>query len=167
MVGHIYLWLLLRLHSRRKEALFARMNTKQNQSYSPNCRADCCYRSGKKTSKGQPVHWHFSMTAPDGKTVKLSGLCGQDRLSAHWLLGFVVSPTVWRHSPIWQPFYTRNKGTKFDIVGVSLDDDKDRWIRGIAKHKLTWHHLSDLQKWSQWGCKVVCRKCHSGNCAHW
>jgi peroxiredoxin len=51
-------------------------------------------------------------------------------------------------------FYTRNKGTKFDIVGVSLDDDKDRWIRGIAKHKLTWHHLSDLQKWSSEGAKL-------------
>jgi alkyl hydroperoxide reductase subunit AhpC len=36
----------------------------------------------------------------------------------------------------------------FDIVGVSLDNNRDRWIKAIRDDKLIWHHLSDLQKWN-------------------
>ncbi len=35
----------------------------------------------------------------------------------------------------------------FDILGVSLDRDKDRWIAAIAEDNLTWTHVSDLKYW--------------------
>jgi peroxiredoxin len=40
----------------------------------------------------------------------------------------------------------KNKG--FDILGVSLDDDKAKWLEAIEKDHLTWHHVSDLKGWS-------------------
>jgi peroxiredoxin len=33
----------------------------------------------------------------------------------------------------------------FDILGVSLDYDKEDWIKAIADDKLAWTHVSDLQ----------------------
>ena len=35
----------------------------------------------------------------------------------------------------------------FDILGVSLDKDKDRWLEAIEVDNLTWTHVSDLQGW--------------------
>ena len=35
----------------------------------------------------------------------------------------------------------------FDILGVSLDEDKAKWVAAIAKDGLTWTHVSDLKGW--------------------
>jgi peroxiredoxin len=35
----------------------------------------------------------------------------------------------------------------FDILGVSYDTDRDKWIKAIAKDELAWNHVSDLQGW--------------------
>jgi len=35
----------------------------------------------------------------------------------------------------------------FDILGVSFDDDRERWIQAIHDDELTWHHVSDLGGW--------------------
>ena len=39
----------------------------------------------------------------------------------------------------------KNKG--FEIFGVSLDQEKDRWIEAIAKDGITWPQVSDLKFW--------------------
>lgn len=33
----------------------------------------------------------------------------------------------------------------FDIIGVSLDEDRDKWIQAIHDDKQVWHHVSDLK----------------------
>jgi len=35
----------------------------------------------------------------------------------------------------------------FDILGVSLDNDKESWLKAIEDDKLTWHHISDVKGW--------------------
>lgn len=35
----------------------------------------------------------------------------------------------------------------FEILGVSLDDQKDKWLQAISKDNLTWTHVSDLKGW--------------------
>jgi peroxiredoxin len=35
----------------------------------------------------------------------------------------------------------------FGVFGVSLDKDKERWLKAIADDKLTWPHVSDLKGW--------------------
>jgi len=42
----------------------------------------------------------------------------------------------------------------FDVVGVSLDHEKDAWIKAISDDKLTWTHLSDLQFWNNAAAKL-------------
>lgn len=35
-----------------------------------------------------------------------------------------------------------------EILGVSLDNDRSKWIQAIADDKLGWNHVSDLKGWS-------------------
>ncbi len=49
--------------------------------------------------------------------------------------------------PELQAFYTKHKGTQFEIYGVSLDDSKEAWIDAVRSHKIEWKLVSDLQGW--------------------
>jgi peroxiredoxin len=44
--------------------------------------------------------------------------------------------------------YTKYHDQGFDILGVSLDTDREKWLQAIADDKLTWHHISDLNGWN-------------------
>ena len=33
-------------------------------------------------------------------------------------------------------------------MGVSLDEDKNKWLEAIKKDNLTWKHVSDLKGWN-------------------
>jgi peroxiredoxin len=43
--------------------------------------------------------------------------------------------------------YNRFKDKNFTILGVSLDKDKNEWIKAIKNDNLTWTHISDLKFW--------------------
>ncbi len=53
-----------------------------------------------------------------------------------------------RENPNVVKLYEKYGGDKFEILGVSLDSNKDRWIQAIEKDNLQWKHVSDLKKWS-------------------
>ncbi len=42
----------------------------------------------------------------------------------------------------------------FNILGVSLDQKKEDWVKAIADDKLTWDHVSDLQYWNSAAAKL-------------
>lgn len=44
--------------------------------------------------------------------------------------------------------YTKFKGKNFTVLGVSLDQQKDAWLKAIQKDNLTWTHVSDLLQWN-------------------
>jgi thiol-disulfide isomerase/thioredoxin len=44
--------------------------------------------------------------------------------------------------------YAAFKDKGFEIFGVSLDQEESAWKNAIAKDKLTWPHVSDLQYWN-------------------
>ena len=35
----------------------------------------------------------------------------------------------------------------FEILGVSLDTDKTKWLQAIDDDQLNWHQVSDLKGW--------------------
>jgi thiol-disulfide isomerase/thioredoxin len=49
--------------------------------------------------------------------------------------------------PDLKAFYTKYKGKQFEILGVSLDDNKDAWINTVASHQMIWKQVSDLKGW--------------------
>ena len=44
--------------------------------------------------------------------------------------------------------FNKFKSKNFTVLGISLDQDKDAWVKAIAKDKLAWTHLSDLAAWN-------------------
>ena len=50
--------------------------------------------------------------------------------------------------------YNEFKGKGFDVVGISLDSNKEKWLKAIEDDKLTWHHLSDLSHWNSAAAKL-------------
>ncbi|MBN2807022.1 MAG: AhpC/TSA family protein [Prolixibacteraceae bacterium] len=43
--------------------------------------------------------------------------------------------------------YHQFKDKGFTVFGVSLDSDRDRWLKAIADDQLQWQHVSDLRGW--------------------
>jgi thiol-disulfide isomerase/thioredoxin len=50
--------------------------------------------------------------------------------------------------------YEKYKDSGFDILGVSLDRNKERWIAAIAEDNLAWTHVSDLKYWDNEASKL-------------
>ncbi|MGZ3839787.1 MAG: peroxiredoxin family protein, partial [Flavisolibacter sp.] len=44
--------------------------------------------------------------------------------------------------------FNRFKDKNFTILSVSLDQEKEAWVKAIAKDKLAWTQVSDLQQWN-------------------
>jgi len=45
------------------------------------------------------------------------------------------------------PLYEQYKNRKFCIVGISLDSERDTWLKAVAENKMKWLQLSDLKYW--------------------
>ena len=81
---------------------------------------------------------------PDGETIKLSDFRGKVTMIDFWASWCkpcrMENPNVVR-------VYNQYKDKGFEIFGVSLDRDKERWIEAIKQDGLTWKHGSELQFW--------------------
>jgi peroxiredoxin len=44
--------------------------------------------------------------------------------------------------------YNTFKDKNFTVLGVSLDQQKENWIKAIKDDRLAWNHVSDLQYWN-------------------
>ncbi|TAE72461.1 MAG: AhpC/TSA family protein [Bacteroidetes bacterium] len=97
----------------------------------------------KHLAIGQPAP-EIDLPTPEGKNIKLSSLKGKIILVDFWASWCrpcrMENPNVVK-------LYNLHKEKGFEILGVSLDRDKQGWVDAIEKDKLTWLHISDLQFW--------------------
>jgi peroxiredoxin len=98
----------------------------------------------KPVSIGQQAP-DFELPTPDGKLVKLSDLRGKYLLLDFWASW--CAPCRAENPDILKQ-YNAYKDKGFTILGVSLDDNKQAWIKAIKDDKLAWTHVSELKKWS-------------------
>lgn len=95
------------------------------------------------TGVGQQVP-DISLPSPDGKTITLSSLKGKVVLVDFWASW--CAPCR-RETPNVVKAYAKYKNKGFEIYGVSLDQEKDRWVEAIQKDNMTWLHVSELKQW--------------------
>jgi peroxiredoxin len=87
----------------------------------------------------------FTQLTPEGEELSLSDLRGKYVLIDFWASW--CGPCR-RENPNVVRMYKTYKEKGFEILGVSLDRDKARWLAAIEKDQLTWQHVSDLKGWS-------------------
>ena len=87
----------------------------------------------------------FTQNTPEGTPLTLSSLRGKVVLVDFWASW--CGPCR-KENPNVVRLYNQYKDKGFDILGVSLDRKKDRWVKAIEKDGLPWHHVSDLRGWS-------------------
>lgn len=86
----------------------------------------------------------FTQKTPEDQDLKLSDLRGKVVLVDFWASW--CGPCR-RENPNVVRVYNEYKDKGFEILSVSLDNSKDRWLQAIQQDGLTWHHVSDLKGW--------------------
>ncbi len=101
----------------------------------------------KKVAIGQPA-LDFALNDPAGTPIAISSFKGKFLLIDFWASW--CGPCR-RENPNVVQLYNDFNEKGFEIIGVSFDDNRDKWLKAIDDDKLTWPHVSDLQGW---GCEA-------------
>jgi peroxiredoxin len=98
----------------------------------------------ERVAVGKPAV-DFTLNDPRGNPVSLSSLRGNYVLIDFWASW--CGPCR-KENPNVVALYREYKDKGFEILGVSLDETHDKWVKAIKDDALTWTHVSDLQGWS-------------------
>ena len=101
---------------------------------------------------GQP-YIDFTQETPEGYLLSVSELVGKSKLL---LIDFWAS---WcgpcrAENPNVVEVYNEYHEKGFDVIGVSLDMEKENWLKAIKDDGILWHNISDLKYWNNEGAKL-------------
>jgi thiol-disulfide isomerase/thioredoxin len=98
----------------------------------------------KKTAVGQPG-MDFAQPDADGKNVSLTAFKGKYVLVDFWASWCgpcrAENPNVLKA-------YSKFKDKGFDVLAISIDEKKDKWLAAVQADNLPWTHVSDLKGWN-------------------
>ena len=86
----------------------------------------------------------FGQPSPEGDEIRLNDFRGKWLLVDFWASW--CGPCR-KENPNVVAMYEKYKNKGFEILGVSLDKSKDRWVNAIQQDGLTWPQISDLKGW--------------------
>lgn len=99
--------------------------------------------AGKATAIGA-VAPDFILQDTSGNNISLSSFLGKYVLIDFW--------AAWcgpcrKEMPNMVKLYADFKGKNFEILGISLDKTRDKWVSAIKSEHMTWPQASDLKFW--------------------
>ncbi|MES2455909.1 MAG: TlpA disulfide reductase family protein [Bacteroidota bacterium] len=94
---------------------------------------------------------NFTQKDVNGKSVSLSDYKGKYVLVEFWASWCAPCRA---ESPNLLKQYAAFKDKGFEILGVSVDSDRAKWLEAIKKDGLTWPQISDLKGWENEARKV-------------
>lgn len=97
-----------------------------------------------KTTAVGSIAPDFTLKDVNGKPVSLAAFKGKYILVDFWASW--CGPCR-QENPTVVKAYQNYKSKGFDILGVSLDEKKDKWEQAIKQDKLDWTQVSDLKGW--------------------
>ena len=102
----------------------------------------------RKTAIGSPAP-DIALADPDGNIRKLSSLKGKVVLVDFWASW--CGPCR-KENPNVVAIYNKYHEKGFEVFSVSLDKDRENWLKAITKDNLIWiNHVSDLLYWKSAG----------------
>jgi len=93
----------------------------------------------------------FTFNTPEGKPLALSSFKGKVVLVDFWASW--CGPCR-KENPNVVRLYKKYHDKGFEVLGVSLDESKEKWIAAIKKDGLIWNHVSDLKGWGSQACAL-------------
>lgn len=97
----------------------------------------------KSVAIGMPAV-DFALNDTTGNPIAISAFKGKFLLIDFWASW--CGPCR-RENPNVVKLYNDYSDKGFEIIGVSFDDSRDKWIKAIHDDELTWPHVSDLKGW--------------------
>lgn len=86
----------------------------------------------------------FTLNTPEGQPLSMHSIKGKVKLIDFWASWCGPcrgeNPNVVK---VYEEFHPKG----LEILSVSLDSDKDAWLKAIEDDHLTWNHVSDLKGW--------------------
>lgn len=84
------------------------------------------------------------MPGLNGKPISISSFRGKYLLVDFWASW--CAPCR-QENPNVVAAYNQFRNKNFEILGVSLDQEKSAWQNAVTKDQLSWSHMSDLKQW--------------------
>ena len=87
----------------------------------------------------------FTLNTPEDKPLSMHSIKGKVKVIDFWASWCGPcrgeNPNVVK---VYEEFHPKG----LEILSVSLDNNKEAWLKAIEDDKLTWNHVSDLQGWN-------------------
>ena len=84
----------------------------------------------------------FTLPTPDGKTLTFSSLKGKYVLLDFWASWCGPCRAAFPHM---KEVYSKFKSDRFEIMSISIDDNRDSWLRQLKAQQLPWLQVLDDQ----------------------